>query len=315
MNVVTVAFVGAGYMAESHIQAFSNIPNVSLVGIFSRSQSKAEALALKYGIKSAYSSIQALCDQARPDLVVVAVPIIETKKVCFELFNFSCITLLEKPVGLNVEEASEICNYAKAKSHLGFVALNRRHYSSTKTLLELLDKDEAPRLIQIFDQEDLNGARSDGHPEVVIENWMYANSIHLIDLFRIFGRGEIDSVDNFYKWNANSPFFSGSRIKYSSGDIGIYQSVWNAPGPWSIAITNHKCRFEMRPIEALSLQAPNERSPVAVKLDNVNDLMYKPGLRVQALEAIKAVQGRRHTLPTISDALLTMKLTQMLYEF
>jgi molybdopterin-guanine dinucleotide biosynthesis protein A len=60
--------------------------------------------------------------------------------------------------------------------------------------LKISNEDAGPRLIQIFDQEDLDEAMADGHPQNVLDDWMYANSIHLVDLFRVFARGKILSI-------------------------------------------------------------------------------------------------------------------------
>ena len=43
-----VAFIGAGYMAEEHLKAFSAQPEFEITGIYSRSILKAEKLAEKY---------------------------------------------------------------------------------------------------------------------------------------------------------------------------------------------------------------------------------------------------------------------------
>ena len=42
LTPVRVAVISAGYMAGEHLQAFSALPDVELVGIHSRSNTKAE---------------------------------------------------------------------------------------------------------------------------------------------------------------------------------------------------------------------------------------------------------------------------------
>ena len=45
MKEIKVAFIGAGNMASKHIEAFCDIEEVSLVGIFSRTKYKSHKLA------------------------------------------------------------------------------------------------------------------------------------------------------------------------------------------------------------------------------------------------------------------------------
>ena len=71
-----------------------------------------------------------------------------------------------------------------------FVGLNRRCLSSTQAVLADLADDPGPRFIHVQDQQSLDVARQIGHAEPVVRNWMYANSIHLVDYLRAFGRGD-----------------------------------------------------------------------------------------------------------------------------
>ncbi|WP_219995545.1 Gfo/Idh/MocA family protein [Cylindrospermopsis raciborskii] len=180
-----VAIVGAGYMADEHIKAFRDIPGVELSGIFSRTYERAMNLAQKWSIPKICCSIDELYKNTRADLVIVAVPELATKSVVQECFRYSWVCLVEKPVGYNLFEAEAISQLAKILGVKAFVALNRRHYSSTLGMLNDLAKNLGPRLIQIQDQQDAIAALKAGQPEEVVANWMYANSIHLIDYLSI----------------------------------------------------------------------------------------------------------------------------------
>ena len=60
-------------------------------------------------------------------------------------------------------------------------------------LLELSKSNER-RYIHIYDQENPNAALESGQPELVVKNWMYANSIHLIDFVLLFRSSMIIAV-------------------------------------------------------------------------------------------------------------------------
>ena len=70
-------------------------------------------------------------------------------------------------------------------------------------------------------------------PQLVIDNYMYANSIHLIDFFAVFGRGPVTAVEPIIPFNRDTPRFVAAKIEFDSGDIGLYEAVWNGPGPWA----------------------------------------------------------------------------------
>lgn len=299
-------------MATEHIRAFNDISEVELTGIFSRTKSRAEKLALEFNVQLVCDSIGELYEKSHADLVVISVPELHVREVSFEAFKYPWTCLIEKPAGYNVADAERIAEAASNLNRRVFVALNRRHHSSTRFVLEDIASREGPRLIHVYDQQDQISARRAGQPEAVVQNWMYANSIHLVDFFNILGRGEIVSVTPVIRWSPERPQFVMAKITYDSGDVGVYEAIWNGPGPWAVAVTTQQKRWEMRPLEMASVQPYGSRKlePIA---SHEWDTKFKPGLRVQAGEAIKAVLGQLHSLPSLKDAIKSMRLVQTIY--
>ena len=69
-NKIRVAFIGAGYMAAEHVKAFSDISDVELSGVYSRTRARAEEFATDYSIKYVCESIGDLFDKTQADLVI-----------------------------------------------------------------------------------------------------------------------------------------------------------------------------------------------------------------------------------------------------
>ncbi len=306
-----VAFIGAGYMTIEHVKAFKDIPEVKLVGIHSRTRSKAQLIASEYGIENVYNTINDLYYETKADLVVISVPELSTKDVVLEAFKYPWKCLIEKPVGYNIDEAQYISEYALKNKIEAYVGFNRRHYSSLRFLSEELNKIESKRIIFIQDQEDQNEASRNGQPDLVIDNWMYANSIHLIDLFTVFGRGKIINIENIIKWDPHNPNFVMSKIDFESGDIGIYHAIWNAPSPWSVSISTSTKKFELKPIEYCNILNYGSRTTQQIKIDEI-DTKYKAGLRFQAELFVKSLT-EKISLPTLNDALISMDLVNRIY--
>ncbi len=68
-----IAIIGAGLMGREHSKVFAAIPGVELVGIFSRTRSKSEALASEFGIRRVCDSLEELFEHTKPDIAVIAV--------------------------------------------------------------------------------------------------------------------------------------------------------------------------------------------------------------------------------------------------
>jgi predicted dehydrogenase len=307
-----VAIVGAGFMAEEHARAFGAVPGVELVGIHSRTRSRAEQVAREAGIAGVFDSIAELYERTKADLVVVAITETAMKDVAVECLAYPWTILLEKPPGLSVVEAEEIASAADERERPVLVALNRRFISSTRAVLDDIAGSDAPRYIRVLDRQSLEEARAHGHPEPVVRHYMYANSIHVVDYLSLLGRGAVESVEHVLPWNPREPGVVLAAIRFASGDIGVYEGIWNGPGPWAVTLVTEEKRWELRPLEQAAFQLPGERQLMSVPPHDW-DREFKPGLRLQAEHAVAATRDERCEIPTIGESLRTMRLIEAIF--
>lgn len=308
---IKVAIIGAGYMAKEHIKVFALINDYEVLGIYSRTYSNASKLQAEYSIKNNCNTIEELYKSTKADLVVITVPVLSTKQVLKETIKFDWLHLIEKPVGYNLTESIEILKMFNELNKKAFASFNRRFFSSTRQVLSCINRSSSKRLISIVDQEDPMAKWEGIREKKLVDYWMYANSIHLIDYFRILGRGEIKNVTNIIPWDRTNKTFVSAKIEYESGDIGLYQAVWGMAGPWSVSVTNLEGYFELRPLEAGYIQNYGDKKSELINEDI--DINFKPGLYFQALEIIKAFNNNINKLVDLEDSVKTMKLVQRIY--
>jgi predicted dehydrogenase len=307
MRDVRVVLIGAGTIAREHAKAFADVPNATLAGIHSRTRAKAETLAADFGIGAVCDSVEELYARTQADLAVVAVNAAEMKHVSELVFRRPWTVLLEKPAGLDLAEAEQVAAAAEGRGAGTYVALNRRMYSSTRTVLGDIDARDERRYVHVLDQEDPLAGAAAGHPPAVVANWMFANSIHVIDYIRMFCRGAIASVTPVVGWSADAPDVVVTKVAFESGDTAIYEGIWNGPAPWMITVQTRSRRWEMRPVERAQFQNRGERKVNEVA-PHEWDIQFKPGFRRQAEQAVAAARGETNELATIGDALETMRL-------
>lgn len=311
-ETIDVAFVGAGGMAREHIRAFADVPGVRCVGIHSRTRDKAQALADELGLAHVCDSVAELFEETQAQLVVMAVPELAANAVARQCFEHDWAMLAEKPLGYNLTDARDIQQAADAKNRHVFVGLNRRFLSSTQAALKDLSEREGKRFIQVHDAQSQDIARQVGHPQEIIDTWMFANSIHLVDYLCAFGRGKIEDVTRGITWNGGDTCAVVATVRFDSGDVGVYQAVWGGPGPWMTTVTTPSRRWEMRPLEQASYQNDGERVLHPVEVD-AWDQDFKPGFRLQAEHVIRALRGQASDAVTLEQAMVTMELIDTLY--
>jgi predicted dehydrogenase len=306
-----VALVGAGFTAREHLRALRDIAGVNVAALHSRSRSRTEALAAEFGIKAVCDSVPELYERSRAALVLLAVPELSLNAVAKSSFEFPWTVMMEKPPGYNLADALDIQSASKAKRSHVLVGLNRRFLAATLRAKAELAETAAPRFIKVEDQQNQAAAFSAGQPIDVVQNYMYANSIHTIDYLRVLGRGQVASVDHVVRWSPEHPGPVVCSLTYDSGDVGLYEGMWHAPGPWAVTVTVPRKRWEMRPLEQLTTQELGH-PPYTIDPDPW-DINFKPGFRRQAEAAVLSACGRQSNAVSLDDAIETMRLIARIF--
>lgn len=307
-----VAIIGAGYTAKEHAKAFAAVPGVRLAGIFSRTRARAEALARENNIPAVCDSVEELYAKTKAELVVVTVnetSMLETGLACF---RHPWTVLFEKPAGLDLSESLKLQAAAAKAGRRALVAHNRAFYSSTASAAAELATTAGPRFVRVQDQQNMDRVLAAGVAKPIADNWMYANSLHLIDYFRLFARGKVVRVERLAKYDPARPEFVLARLEYDSGDQGLYEAVWRAPGPWSCTVSAGAKRWEMRPLEQLTRQELG--SPAAAVEMHSRDKDFKPGFLAQAEAAVAAAQVHPSASVTLDQSVETMRLIAAIYD-
>ena len=141
---------------------------------------------------------------------------------------------------------------------------------------------------------------------------MYANSVHLLDYVNILGRGKIKTVQtNISKEKKQS--FLCSNIIMTSGDKVNYNAIWNTPGRWGIRIFTDNFFYELSPLETLKIFDLKKLKTKKFK-NGINDINFKPGFMLQAIDFLKMIKKKPHSLVDIEDNFNTTKLISKIYE-
>jgi predicted dehydrogenase len=113
---------GAGFIAATHCRALRQIGETDLVAVCDPEPGKAASFAKKWGIAQAYGSLAEMVERARPSVVHVLSPPPLHVALAIECIELGCHAIVEKPLGVSVEECSRLVEAAAARDR--FVAVN-----------------------------------------------------------------------------------------------------------------------------------------------------------------------------------------------
>lgn len=312
MSKLKIGIVGAGAIAREHIKALKTYEDVEIVGIVARTRQNSFALANEFGTKS-FNTVSDMASNFQLDGVIIAVNVLNTSEVIKQCCNIAPNILVEKPVSLNFKEAISLEAYIKEKKNSGiFVAHNRRFYNATSILNDELHNIGSPRVVCVTDQQDPQEAtKVYGQDPTVANNFMFANSIHLVDYLRHFCRGKIIDVQIISPFLGNIEHVITSKITFDSGDTGYYKCAWCAPGPWSVEVHCGEHYFQCKPLERLTQRSRYSRKDRILSEDEGS---LKPGFSKQANEFIAACRTEPNNLVTIAESIDIMKLISAIFD-
>lgn len=211
---------------------------------------------------------------------IIATSIDSLKKVSIDTLSSSINNILiEKPGGINLNDLIELKKYNKNKKI--FIAYNRRFLSSVMCLKKIIRKTKIESVFFSFNEQSKLIEKLK-HPKVIKENWVFANSSHIIDLvFFIIGiPKKIKSFNRGHLSWHNSSIFKGFGISNKNIPFS-YATDWKSPGRWTIEIMTKKRRYILSPLEKIQYMDWSDFNLKELSLNSDLDSLFKPGLYLQ----------------------------------
>lgn len=277
--------IGAGIMAIDYMKVLEKVSKDYIV--IGRGEKSAQNFKKITGKDVVVGGIENFLKTSPelPEYAIVAVNV-DMLKYTTEILIKAGIKniLLEKPGGIDKEEIINLNQFNKDYNSNIYIAYNRRFYASAIKAKEIIKNDGGVTSFNFEFTEWSHVIEKIDKKKEIKENWLLANSTHVIDLAFYLG-GKPKEIKAFttgsLDWHKKSSIFSGAGIS-EKGALFSYQANWESAGRWSVEILTEKHRLIFRPMEKLQIQ---NRGEIAINfvddIDYILDTEYKPGLYKQ----------------------------------
>ena len=141
-----VAVVGAGGWGEQHARIFAGRPDTELVAIVGRTPDRVARRAAAYGT-TAYTDIEQMLAQARPDLVTVSLPNEGHFEPTLELIRHDVALLVEKPFVFNLDEADQLIDEAARRGLFFAINFNHRYAEAVQRAHGAIESGELGEIV------------------------------------------------------------------------------------------------------------------------------------------------------------------------
>jgi predicted dehydrogenase len=313
--MIKLGIVGAGYIAKEHCKVIAGTKFFSVCGIISKSGDRASALASEFKIPFSGSSISEMVEKCRPEALMLLVPVEQMFIVLNECLQYQLPIFIEKPMGLDIYQATDLCDKIEKAEIPVVVGYNRRFYSVFQKGIDIIRKHGKLFGVSIEGHERFWKVRQSGEfSEKILDNWIFANATHTIDLLRFFG-GDPIKVHCIQKsmFEKNGDQFA-MVCEFESGALGEYCAHWYSPGGWKVVLYGDGVTVEFKPLEK-GVWIDKSFTVHEINPDP-EDIKFKPGFFRQLQSFAKSIETGSFDFPLClaSDALKTMHLANALRE-
>ncbi|MGG4493817.1 Gfo/Idh/MocA family protein [Brevibacillus reuszeri] len=210
-----LCFIGAGFHAQTNIFPAAVEAGAEIKAIATRNLERSKAALLKFGSTGTpYDSYEQMLKEEECDGVVVVAQPADQMRLAMECIRARKNVYVDKPLGWNAEEASEVAKVAKEADVVAMVGFMKRYAPIYMKLKELIN------------DEKLGAARSfearfavDSTPFCKTEDeFMKLVAIHFVDLIR-FLFGEVVQVSGFSN-NRSDHISQTLSVKCANGVVG-----------------------------------------------------------------------------------------------
>jgi predicted dehydrogenase len=143
-----VAVVGAGGWGEQHARIFAGRPDTELVAIVGRTPDRVARRAAAYGT-TAYTDIEQMLTEARPDLVTVSLPNEGHFEPTLELIRHDVALLVEKPLVFNLDEADQLIDEAARRGLFFAINFNHRYAEAVQRAHQAIESGELGEIVHV----------------------------------------------------------------------------------------------------------------------------------------------------------------------
>jgi predicted dehydrogenase/nucleoside-diphosphate-sugar epimerase len=145
-----VALVGAGYIADFHLEILRRLDGVEVVGVADVDAARAAALAKRHGVAASFGSVAELVARSKPDVAHVLVPPDLHASVARELLLAGIGVFLEKPMATTAADARALVELAREKGLPLGVNQNQTFHPDFVTLKRLVADGKLGKIDHVF---------------------------------------------------------------------------------------------------------------------------------------------------------------------
>jgi len=229
MRQVGYGVIGLGQFGEKHTHVASDLPNVDLVAVCSRRETRAKEVASKYGVKRWYTDVQKMLQDREVEAVSIVTAENEHREPTIMAAKAGKHVLLEKPIAMNLKDADDMIE-ATRKANVFFMVGHILRFDTRYVMAkDEIEHGKIGRIVGIYARRNIP-AKISGHYLQRVSS-IVDDALHDTDLMLWYTK---DKITRVYAESVNvrglpNPDLAWSLYKFESGAVGVAEDAWFLP--------------------------------------------------------------------------------------
>jgi len=239
MKNVKVLLLGAGFIADIHLESYKRfVPEAELVGIFSRSETRAKETAAKHNIPQYFTDWKKAILESDCQVVDICLPnFLHCQVACFAA-NHGKHIIIEKPFCMNLDEADLMIDTAKANNCKLMYAEELCFAPKYERVRKTVNEGAVGKIFQLRQCEKHSGPHSDWFYDIDKSGGgaLMDMGCHAFGWFRwILNRPTPKSVyatmrTLYHVGRTKAEDNSLAILEFEDGTIGVAENSWAKQG-------------------------------------------------------------------------------------
>ena len=241
MSKTKVALLGAGFIADIHIESYHRfVPDVEVVAVFTRKPQRAAAFAKKHHIAHWFSDLEDSIAESGCEVVDICLPNFLHHRAVLAAAKAGKHVIIEKPFALNLEEADEMIAASKAAKRKLMYAEELCFAPKYERVRRLVNEGAVGKIFQMRQCEKHSGPHSHWFYDVNQSGGgaLMDMGCHGIAWFRwmLGGKPKVRSVyahmqgGLIHEKRTRGEVNSLCIVEFEGGAIGVAENSWSKYG-------------------------------------------------------------------------------------
>jgi len=239
MKEIKVALLGAGFVADVHMEAYRYVSGVRVVSVYARDKPKAQLFAAKHHIDQVCDDIATLLSNDEVDVVDICLPNYLHHEVVIAAAKAGKHIIVEKPLCVTLEQADEMIAVCKTLNRKLMYAEQLCFAPKYERVRQLIGQGAIGEVYMIKQSEKHSGPHSDWFYDIHLSGggvlmdmgchalawfgWMLGNGVKPVSVY-----SQMSTVLHGKRTRGEDNAMT--IIEFDNGVIGIAENSWARHG-------------------------------------------------------------------------------------